>query len=197
MATKFNAIIGTLTNIMGVDCIILPKDFDVYKNTVIQDAYDNDWNAVCLIPSGAFAQIDITKPIPLSVIDMLVYSHNDLIDITYHNLEMCDDVFEAYCKCDDEPRTPEELLEDWANSGHLDLDEYYSYLEPGKSVWWFDKETAGKFFVDQIGYEDPEDETLYSDIIVYISNGVSEAEVPLYELTPISDYREIQKHLND
>lgn len=70
-------------------------------------------------------------------------------------------------------------------------------LTIGTEVWWNDPEgkSSGPFKVVAIKYE--EDEGLYDDTIVLISNGKSEAEVEAWELQDLTLHRQKIKELVD
>lgn len=155
------------------------------------EAYKNDWDAPCYVPEYAgednAVTIDNTEyELGGEAIRSEWYSHNDLLDICSQNREWCDDLFNSLDWCYPETKINEQDDEDIAY--------HYAFAVNGAKVWWNDpaKETSGVYEIfdsplqfDEHGELTMELEELLLDTIIKISNGCSEAEVPLCELTPV------------
>lgn len=149
-----------------------------------KEAYVNDWDKVCYVPEHGFYEWTIDEDGFYQ--RYIGFTHNELLDLCYGNREMCDALFYHGCSW----QYPKTYLDDWDNE---DIAEYYKFIKPGTKVWWNDPagETSGEYTVYKSPFEinengefaDPSEFDL--DAIVLIGNGVSEVEVPSYELTPI------------
>lgn len=154
-----------------------------------EEAYEKDWDAPCYVPEYAAEDAAVTVngvEYELGGEDATWYSHNDLLDLCYGNREWCDALFSVLDWCYPETKIEEEDDEDTAY--------YYRFAINGAKVWWNDpaKETSGVYEIydsplqfDNHGELTVELEDNLLDTIIKISNGVSEAEVPLCELTPV------------
>lgn len=150
----------------------------IYKD---EEAYEKDWDATCYIPEYAFENALEDG----FYTDAYGYSHNELLSLCNGNRELCDYLFNkmswAY---------PESY---WNEYDDEDLAYFYRFIVEGAKVWWNDPagETSGEYTILYVPFEFDENgqpveqDTFASDAIILIGDGVSEAEVTPYELTPV------------
>lgn len=169
--------------------LIKPGYFDngitfgaIFKDGV---AYLNDWDAICYVPTYAFNDVGADED---GFMEIGGYSHNDLLFLCHGNRELCDWLF--YCQLN--WAFPETYLDEMDEDGEL-MAFFYRFIVPGAKVWWNDPagETSGEYTVFEAPFKFDEKGKLinpgsfYSDSIVLIGDGVSEAEVTPFELTPV------------
>lgn len=148
-----------------------------------EEAYENDWNAVCYIPEHAFDHCEKDSE---GFYEVTGYTHNDLLDMCYGNREWCDYLFQSKCLW----AYPDTYMTEWDDE---DIAYFYRFIKPGAKVWWNDPagETSGVYEVFGVPFEfdkngepvNPEDFSM--DAIILIGNEYSGAEVTPNELTPI------------
>ncbi len=149
-----------------------------------EEAYKNDWDAICYVPEHAFDDIE---PDEDGFYEVTGYSHNDLLNLFAGNRELCDWMFHDKLVW----AFPETYFDELSDE---DIAHFYRFITPGAKVWWNDPagETTGEYTVFGVPFEfneqgEPvEPETFASDAIILIGDEVSEAEVTPCELTPIN-----------
>lgn len=196
MKTKYEKV-GSVTWIDGQPYFRLEYSGqgNIFKD---EEAYENDWDAPCYVPEYA---IDDETWVTINGESYEGggedfrsgwFSHNDLLRLCCGNREWCDALFSILDWCYPETKITEEDDEDTAY--------YYRFAVNGAKVWWNDPEdeTSGVYEIfdsplefDAWGELTSELDDCLLDTIIKISNGVSEAEVPLCELTPV--YPDLKK----
>lgn len=179
--------VGEAKIVNGEVCI-KPDYFDdgLTYGTIFKDeeAYDNDWNAVCYVPEYGFEKASIDDEGLFQEFDG--YTHNDLLELCMGNREWCDYLFHSRCKW----AYPSTYIEE---EDYDDISYFYRFIKPGAKVWWNDPagETSGEYTVWAAPFEFDdngeliEPDTFDLDAIVMIGTDNSEAEVMVHELVPI------------
>lgn len=187
MSKKEYLKVGEITVVSG-EVFIRPEYYTngLSFGTIFKDeeAYDNDWDAICYVPEYGFETEDRDKEGFYH--EFSGYTHNDLLELCMGNREWCDYLFHDQCFW----MYPEAYIENMTDE---DIAEFYRFVKLDAQVWWNDPagETSGEYTVFGVPFKFDEtgeltDDSLFDlDVIVLITDDCSEAEVALHELTPV------------